>query len=160
MTRAVKVETADAEDARHMDLALEEARRAAALDEVPVGAVVVLEGRVIGRGRNRMIADRDPTAHAEVVAIRAAAEATGNYRLTGAALYTTIEPCTMCCGAALHARIGRLVYGAADPKTGAARTLYRLLEDSRLNHQVAVVAGVRGAECGALLTEFFHKKRS
>ncbi len=107
-----------------------------------------------------MVADRDPTAHAEVVAIRAAAEATGNYRLTGAALYTTIEPCTMCCGAALHARIGRLVYGAADPKTGAARTLYRLLEDARLNHQVAVVAGVRGAECGALLTEFFHKKRS
>ncbi len=143
-----------------MDLALEEARRAGALDEVPVGAVVVLEGRVIGRGRNRMVADRDPTAHAEVVAIRAAAEAAGNYRLVGAALYTTIEPCAMCCGAALHARIGRLVYGAADPKTGAARTLYRLLEDSRLNHQVAVVAGVRGAECGALLTEFFHKKRS
>ena len=143
-----------------MDLALEEARRAGALDEVPVGAVVVLEGRVIGRGRNRMIADRDPTAHAEVVAIRAAAEAAGNYRLVGAALYTTIEPCAMCCGAALHARIGRLVYGAADPKTGAARTLYRLLEDSRLNHQVAVVAGVRSAECGALLAEFFHKKRS
>ncbi len=143
-----------------MDLALEEARRAGALDEVPVGAVVVLEGRVIGRGRNRMVADRDPTAHAEVVAIRAAAEAAGNYRLVGAALYTTIEPCAMCCGAALHARIGRLVYGAADPKTGAARTLYRLLEDSRLNHQVAVVSGVRGAECGALLTEFFHKKRS
>jgi len=143
-----------------MDLALEEARRAGALDEVPVGAVVVLEGRVIGRGRNRMVADRDPTAHAEVVAIRAAAEAAGNYRLVGAALYTTIEPCAMCCGAALHARIGRLVYGAADPKTGAARTLYRLLEDSRLNHQVAVVAGVRGAECGALLAEFFHKKRS
>jgi tRNA(adenine34) deaminase len=141
------METADAEDARHMDLALEEARRAAALDEVPVGAVVVLEGR-------------DPTAHAEVVAIRAAAEVAGNYRLAGAALYTTIEPCAMCCGAALHARIGRLVYGAADPKTGAARTLYRLLEDSRLNHQVAVVAGVRSAECGALLTEFFHKKRS
>jgi len=160
MTRAVKVETADAEDARHMDQALEEARRAAALDEVPVGAVVVLEGRVIGRGRNRMIADRDPTAHAEVVAIRAAAEVAGNYRLSGAALYTTIEPCAMCCGAALHARIGRLVYGAADPKTGAARTLYRLLEDSRLNHQVAVVAGVRSAECGALLTEFFYKKRS
>ncbi|PYM56028.1 MAG: tRNA-specific adenosine deaminase [Candidatus Rokuibacteriota bacterium] len=143
-----------------MDLALEEARRAGALDEVPVGAVVVLEGRVIGRGRNRMVADRDPTAHAEVVAIRAAAEAAGNYRLVGAALYTTIEPCAMCCGAALHARIGRLVYGAADPKTGAARTLYRLLEDSRLNHQVAVVAGVRSAECGALLAEFFHKKRS
>ena len=143
-----------------MDLALEEARRAGALDEVPVGAVVVLEGRVIGLGRNRMVADRDPTAHAEVVAIRAAAEAAGNYRLVGAALYTTIEPCAMCCGAALHARIGRLVYGAADPKTGAARTLYRLLEDSRLNHQVAVVAGVRGAECGALLAEFFHKKRS
>jgi len=143
-----------------MDLALEEARRAGALDEVPVGAVVVLEGRVIGRGRNRMVADRDPTAHAEVVAIRAAAEAAGNYRLVGAALYTTIEPCAMCCGAALHARIGRLVYGAADPKTGAARTLYRLLEDSRLNHQVAVVAGVRSAECGALSAEFFHKKRS
>ena len=154
------METADAEDARLMDVALEEARRGGALGEVPVGAVVVLDGRVIGRGRNRMIADSDPTAHAEVVAIRAAARAAGNYRLTGAALYTTIEPCAMCCGAVLHARIGRLVYGAADPKAGAARTLYRLLEDARLNHQVAVVAGVRGAECGALLAEFFHKKRS
>ena len=143
-----------------MGAALEEARRAEALDEVPVGAVVVQGGRVIGRGGNRVIADGDPTAHAEIVALRAAAAAAGNYRLTGATLYATIEPCPMCCGAALVARVGRVVYGAPDPKAGAARTLYRLLEDERLNHRVAVVTGVRGEECGALLSRFFYKKRS
>ena len=160
MTNVAGMDTAEAEDARRMGLALEEARRAEAAGEVPVGAVVVLDGRVIGRGHNRVIAASDPTAHAEIVALRDAALAVSNYRLAGADLYTTVEPCPMCCGAALNARVARVVYGAADPKAGAARTLYRLLEDARLSHQVAVVAGVRSAECGALLSGFFQKKRA
>ena len=160
MTNVAGVKTAEAEDERCMGLALEEARRAEAGGEVPVGAVVMLEGRVIGRGHNRVIAESDPTAHAEIVALRDAAKAAANYRLTGAQLFSTVEPCPMCCGAAVNARVARVVYGAADPKAGAARTLYRLLDDVRLNHQVAVVAGVRGVECGALLSEFFQKKRS
>jgi tRNA(adenine34) deaminase len=160
MTSVAGMDTAEAEDARRMELALEEARLGDASGEVPVGAVVVLDGRVIGRGHNRVIAASDPTAHAEIVALRDAAQAVKNYRLGGADLYSTVEPCPMCCGAALNARVARVVYGAADPKAGAARTLYRLLEDQRLNHQVTVVGGVRGAECGALLSEFFQKKRA
>ena len=160
MTNVAGVETAEAEDERCMGLALEEARRAEAGGEVPVGAVVVLDGRIIGRGHNRVIATLDPTAHAEIVALRDAAKTAGNYRLTGAELFATVEPCPMCCGAAINARVARVVYGAADPKAGAARTLYRLLDDARLNHQVEVVTGVRSAECGALLSEFFQKKRS
>ena len=160
MTNVAGMETAVAEDARRMGLALEEARLGDLAGEVPVGAVVVLDGRVIGRGHNRVIAASDPTAHAEIIALRDAAQAVRNYRLAGADLYTTVEPCPMCCGAALNARIARVVYGAADPKAGAARTLYRLLDDPRLNHQVTVVAGVRSAECGALLSEFFQKKRA
>src|SRR6266705_5487582 len=158
MTSVMNVDTA--EDARCMALALEEARRAESDGEVPIGAVVVLDGRIIGRGRNRVIADSDPTAHAEMLALREAATEMGNYRLTGAALYVTLEPCPMCCGAAVNARVARVVYGAADPKAGAARSLYRLLDDARLNHQVAVAGGVRSAECAALLSEFFQKKRS
>ena len=142
-----------------MGLALEEAGRAAAEGEVPVGAIVVLDGRLIGRGHNAPIALSDPTAHAEIMALRAAAREIGNYRLTGATLYATVEPCAMCCGAALHARVARLVYGAADPKAGAVQSLHRLLDDPRLNHQVEVTAGVRGAECGAKLGEFFKTKR-
>ena len=160
MTNVAGMETAEAEDARRMGLALEQARLGDAAGEVPVGAVVVLDGRVIGRGHNRVIAASDPTAHAEVVALRDAAQAVCNYRLAGADLYTTMEPCPMCCGAAVNARVTRVVFGAADPKAGAARTLYRLLDDARLNHQVTVVAGVRSAECGALLSEFFQKKRA
>lgn len=152
--------TAEAEDAQCMRLALEEARRAESEGEVPIGAVVVLDGRVIGRGRNRVIAGSDPTAHAEILALREAAAAMGNYRLTGATLYATVEPCAMCCGAAVNARVARVVYGAADPKAGAARSLYRLLQDARLNHRAAVSAGVLGQECGALLSGFFLKKRS
>jgi len=160
MTNVARMETADAEDERRMGLALDEARRGETAGEVPVGAVVVLDGQVIGRGHNRVIAASDPTAHAEIVALRDAAQAVSNYRLAGADLYTTVEPCPMCCGAALNARVARVVYGAADPKAGAARTLYRLLDDPRLNHQVTVVAGVRSAECGALLSGFFQKKRA
>jgi len=158
MTSVMSVDTV--EDTRCMGLALEEARRAESEGEVPVGAVVVLDGRVIGRGRNRVIAAADPTAHAEILALREAAAAVGNYRLTGAALYSTLEPCPMCCGAAVNARVARVVFGALDPKAGAAQSLYRLLDDTRLNHRAAVSAGVLGEECGAILSEFFQKKRS
>lgn len=147
------------QDAVFMGLALEEARRARAVGEVPVGAVVVLGTEVVGRGHNAPISAVDPTAHAEVVAIREAARRTGNYRLTGATLYTTVEPCAMCCGAALHARLSRVVYGAPDPKAGAAESLYRLLDDRRLNHRAEVAGGVRGAESTALLHAFFESRR-
>jgi tRNA(adenine34) deaminase len=142
-----------------MGLALDEARRAALEGEVPVGAVVVLDGEVVGRGRNGPIGSVDPTAHAEVLALRAAARARGNYRLPGAVLYTTVEPCAMCCGAALQARVARVVFGAVDPKAGAARSLYRLLEDARLNHEAVVAGGVMSEECAALLREFFRSRR-
>ena len=147
------------EDARYVDLALVEARRAADAGEVPIGAVVVLDGRVIARAHNAPITLRDPTAHAEVLALRAAARETGNYRLERTSVYTTVEPCLMCCGALVHARVARLVYGAADPKAGAAASLYRILDDGRLNHRVEVTAGVRAEECAALLTEFFRARR-
>jgi tRNA(adenine34) deaminase len=147
------------DDGRYMGLALDEARAALAAGEVPVGAVVVLDGQVIGRGHNQPIGLKDPTAHAEVLALRAAAQVMGNYRLGAAALYVTVEPCAMCCGAAVLARVARVVYGAPDPKAGAARTLYRLLEDARLNHQAAVRGDVRGEESAALLREFFQAKR-
>jgi len=149
-----------ADDARFMDLALEEADRAATAGEVPVGAVVVLDGRVIARGHNAPIAQRDPTAHAEIVALRAAARELGNYRLPGVTLYCTVEPCAMCCGAVVHARVARLVYGTADPKAGAVESLFRLLEDARLNHHVEVTAGVRAAEGGSRLSEFFRTRRA
>jgi tRNA(adenine34) deaminase len=149
----------DGEDAAFMGLALAEAKRAAAAGEVPVGAVVVLDGRVIGSGHNQPIGASDPTAHAEIVALRAAAREMKNYRLPGAALFATVEPCPMCCGAALQARVARVVYGADDPKAGAARSLFRLLEDARLNHQVAVTGGVKREESAALLSEFFRAKR-
>ena len=153
------VPATESEDAGFMALALAEARRAAAAGEVPVGAVVVLDGRVIGSGHNQPVSANDPTAHAEIVALRAAARQMKNYRLPGAALFATVEPCPMCCGAALQARLARVVYGAADPKTGAARSLFRLLEDVRLNHQVVVGGGVKSEECAALLREFFRAKR-
>jgi tRNA(adenine34) deaminase len=149
-----------ADDAEFMGLALEEARQAAAEGEVPVGAVVVLDDRVIGRGHNQPIAVMDPTAHAEILALRQAALAVKNYRLPGAVLYATVEPCPMCCGAVLHARLARVVYGAPDPKAGAARSLYRLLDDPRMNHEVAITGGVRSVECAALLKEFFGARRS
>ena len=148
-----------AEDAEFIGLALDEARRAAAEGEVPIGAVVVLEDRVIGRGHNAPIATMDPTAHAEILALRQAAQEAKNYRLPGGVLYVTVEPCPMCCGAALHARIGRVVYGAADPKAGAVESLYRLLDDARLNHRVATRGGVLAREAAELLTRFFAARR-
>jgi tRNA(adenine34) deaminase len=147
------------DDEHWMGLALEEAARAAQAGEVPVGAVVVLDGRLLGFGYNAPIKDCDPTAHAEIVALRAAAREAGNYRLIGATLYATIEPCAMCCGAAIHARIARLVYGADDAKAGAVRSVHQLLDDERLNHQITVTAGVRATECGARLSDFFRAKR-
>lgn len=147
-------------DEQWMALALEEAARGAAAGEVPVGAVVIVEGRLVGRAHNAPIALSDPTAHAEVLALREAAREAGNYRLAGATLYVTVEPCVMCCGAALHARLSRLVYGAADPKAGAAHSLYRLLDDPRLNHRIEVVSGVLAEACGARLSEFFRARRA
>jgi len=140
--------------------ALDEARRGLANGEVPVGAVVVVEGEIVGRAHNAPVALADPTAHAEVLALRAAGIKTGNYRLTGATLYATIEPCAMCCGAALHARVARVVYGGTDPKAGAVASLYRLLDDGRLNHRAAAVGGVLADESAALLRRFFETRRS
>jgi tRNA(adenine34) deaminase len=147
------------DDAYYMQLALDEAKAAAAADEAPIGAVIVQGDRVLARARNEREALRDPTAHAEMIAITQAAAALGNWRLEGCTLYVTLEPCPMCAGAIVQARIPRVVYGALDPKAGAVRSLYRLLEDSRLNHRAEVVEGVLGEECGRLLTEFFQGKR-
>jgi tRNA(adenine34) deaminase len=142
-----------------MRLALVQAREALARNEVPVGALAVAEGRVVGRAFNQRELLRDPTAHAEMLAITQAAEALGRWRLTGVAFYVTLEPCAMCAGAMVLARIDRLVYGARDPKGGAVDSLYHLLDDARLNHRVQVAGGVLAGECGALLQEFFHKRR-
>ena len=142
-----------------MGEALALARAAAARGEVPVGAVVVRDGAIVGRGGNAPIAHNDPTAHAEIAALRDAARALGNYRLAGCTLYTTLEPCAMCAGAMLHARIARVVFGARDPKTGAAGSVIDLFAEPRLNHHAAVTGGVRDAECAALLSGFFAARR-
>jgi tRNA(adenine34) deaminase len=142
-----------------MEEALAEAVQAAALGDIPVGAVVVLDGRVIARGRNRREQDRDPSAHAEMVAFRQAARHLGGWRLPGCCLYVTLEPCAMCAGAAFQARLARLVYGTADPKAGAAGSVVDLLRDARFNHVVEVTGGVREAECSALLRRFFESLR-
>ena len=139
--------------------ALALAREAEAAGEVPVGAVLVKEGAVIARGRNRPIGACDPTAHAEIEALRAGAAALGNYRLTGCTLYATIEPCSMCAGALVHARIARLVYGAADPRAGAAGSVFNIVAARELNHQVTVTAGLLEAECRELLQAFFRRRR-
>jgi tRNA(adenine34) deaminase len=152
--------TTDHPDDEHfMGLALAEARAAAAAGEVPVGAVVVLEGRVIATGRNAPVQTHDPSAHAEMVALRAAAQALGNYRLEGCSLYVTLEPCAMCSGAMLHARLQRVIFGAPDPKTGAAGSVVNLFAEPRLNHQTAVQGGVRAQEGAALLQSFFKARR-
>jgi tRNA(adenine34) deaminase len=143
----------------HMRRALAWARRAALDGEVPVGAVVVRDGEVLGEAANRPIGSHDPTAHAEIVALRAAAARVGNYRLPGAVLYATIEPCTMCAGALVHARIQTVVYGAREPRAGAVVSTANVFDNPALNHKVEVVAGVLEADCAALLTEFFHARR-
>ena len=147
-------------DARtYMEAALEEARIAAVRGEVPVGAVVVAAGRLIARAGNRTITDCDPTAHAEMVALREAARVAGNYRLTDADLYVTIEPCAMCAGAMIQARIRRLVYGADDPKAGAVRSCFSIFTHPQLNHRVEVAAGLLADEAAALLKGFFAARR-
>jgi tRNA(adenine34) deaminase len=146
-------------DEQFMRLALDEAQKAMEAGEVPVGAVVVRGGEVIASAHNAPVGLRDPSAHAEILALRKAAAGEGNYRLAGTTLYVTIEPCLMCAGALVHARVSRLVFGAADPKGGAAVSLYRVLEDARLNHRVEVAGGVLAAECGEILSRFFREKR-
>lgn len=147
-------------DETFMREALALARRAAETGEVPVGAVVVKNGAVIGRGHNRPVSARDPTAHAEVLALRNAAAAIGNYRLADCALYVTLEPCAMCAGAIMHARIGHVCFGAADPKAGACGSVVNLFADERLNHHATVKGGVLAAEAGRLLQDFFAARRS
>jgi len=146
-------------DESWMREALKEARRAAAEGEVPVGAVVVKDGRLLGRAHNQRERLRDPTAHAEMVAITQAAEAIGSWRLDGATIFVTLEPCPMCAGALVNARMGRLVYGADDPKAGACGSLMDLVSDPRLNHRLPVTRGVRAGECGEVLREFFRARR-
>ena len=147
-------------DAEALALALEEAREAATAGEVPVGAVVLAKGVVVGRGQNRVVRDADPTAHAEIVALRAAGQALGNYRLSGCELFVTLEPCAMCAGAMIHARLERLVYAAADPKAGAVSSVLQVLNHPQLNHQMAVTSGEMAQECGELLREFFRQRRT
>ncbi|MBL8474566.1 tRNA adenosine(34) deaminase TadA [Methyloversatilis sp.] len=142
-----------------MNEALALAREAGALGEVPVGAVVVCDGEIVGRGYNRPIMANDPTAHAEVMALRAAGQALGNYRMPGCTLYVTLEPCAMCSGAIQHARIARVVFGARDPKTGACGSVTDLFAEARLNHHATVESGLLEAECGRLLSDFFAARR-
>jgi tRNA(adenine34) deaminase len=149
----------ESEDEHWMRQAIALARRAAAEGEVPVGAVLVRDNRIVGEGYNRPIADHDPTAHAELVALRAASRDLGNYRLPDTTLYVTLEPCVMCAGAMTHARIRRLVFGAMDPKAGAVQSVYDVIAVPRLNHVIAWTGGVFEAECGELLRAFFRQRR-
>ena len=147
------------DDREAMNAALEQARLAAEGGEVPIGAVVVHEGAIIARGQNRVLRDVDPTAHAEIIALRTAAKALGNYRLTGCTLYVTLEPCAMCAGAMIHARIDKLVFGAADPKAGACGSVLQVLNHPQLNHQMWVERGIGAEESAELLRGFFRERR-
>ena len=147
------------DDEKFMRLALREAVKAAEEEEVPVGALLVREGRVVARAHNQPIGMKDPSAHAEILALRRAARKLGNYRLTGCTLYVTIEPCSMCAGAMIQARLRRVVFGASDPKAGASGTVLTVLNHPRLNHQVEIVEGVLAEECAAILQEFFASRR-
>jgi tRNA(adenine34) deaminase len=146
-------------DAQYMEMALAEARNADRAGEVPIGSIIVIDGSVVARAFNQPISTSDPTAHAEMIALREAARGGGNYRLSSATMYCTLEPCMMCAGAMIHARIARLVFGALDPKAGSAGSIYNVLTDPRLNHRVEVLPGVRQAECSALLRDFFSRRR-
>jgi tRNA(adenine34) deaminase len=146
-------------DLDFMEAALAEARLAAEAGEVPIGVVVAREGAIVARGQNRVLRDVDPTAHAEMVALRAAAAAVGNYRLNGCTLYVTLEPCSMCAGAMIHARLDRLVFAAADPKAGAAGSVLAVLNHPQLNHQMQVERGICGEEAAELLRSFFRERR-
>lgn len=140
--------------------ALDLARQAASLDEVPVGAVLVLDGEIVGRGFNQPISRHDPTAHAEIMALRDAAQRIGNYRLPDSTLYVTLEPCVMCSGAIMHARVGRVVFGASDPKTGAAGSVVDLYAEERLNHHASIEGGILAGESASLLSGFFASRRN
>jgi tRNA(adenine34) deaminase len=146
-------------DSHFMEEAIAEARAAAAAGEVPIGAILVHNGTILSRAGNRSIRECDPTAHAEIVVLREAARLLGNYRLADTTLYVTIEPCSMCAGAIIQARVPRLVYGADDPKGGAVRSCFEILSNSRLNHQVEVTSGVLAADCAAILQTFFAERR-
>jgi tRNA(adenine34) deaminase len=146
-------------DLEAMEAALAEARMAGEAGEVPIGAVIVREGEIVARGQNRVLRDMDPTAHAEIVALRRAAAAVGNYRLMGCTLYVTLEPCAMCAGAMIHARLDRLVFAAADPKAGAAGSVLGVVNHPQLNHQLVVESGILGDEAGELLRSFFRERR-
>jgi tRNA(adenine34) deaminase len=146
-------------DRQFMQEAIEQAKLAANAGEVPVGAVLVRDGQIVSRGFNQPIGNSDPSAHAEMIAMRAAAETAGNYRLPGTTLYVTLEPCTMCAGAMLHARIERVVFGAQDPKTGAAGSVLNVFSEKQINHQTQVEGGILGEECGQLLRKFFKERR-
>jgi tRNA(adenine34) deaminase len=146
-------------DIQFMQEALAEARAASSAGEVPIGAVLVHDGKTLARSGNRTIRDCDPTAHAEVLVLREAARLLGNYRLAGTTLYVTIEPCSMCAGAIIQARVPRLVYGADDPKGGAVRSCFKILSHPRLNHQVEIISGVLAADCAAILQSFFAERR-
>ncbi|WP_420475043.1 tRNA adenosine(34) deaminase TadA [Noviherbaspirillum sp. ST9] len=147
------------QDSIYMHQALSQAHNAWALGEVPVGAVVVKDGEIVATGFNQPIGTHDPTAHAEIMALRAAAEILGNYRLPGCELYVTLEPCVMCAGAMMHARLARVVFGAADPKTGACGSVVNLFAQEKLNHHTEVTGGVMAEECSAVLKEFFAERR-
>jgi tRNA(adenine34) deaminase len=147
------------DDLQAMQAALDEARQSAEAGEVPIGAVVVREGAIIARGQNRVLRDLDPTAHAEIVALRAAAAFLGNYRLMGCTLYVTLEPCAMCAGAMIHARLDRLVFAAADPKAGAAGSVLAVVNHPQLNHQMLVEQGLLADESAELLRSFFRERR-
>ncbi|MEM6638785.1 MAG: tRNA adenosine(34) deaminase TadA [Pseudomonadota bacterium] len=147
------------EDERFMREAIAQAREAETHGEVPVGAVLVLDGQIVARGRNAPISSRDPTAHAEIVALRGAGEALSDYRFPGSTLYVTLEPCVMCAGAMVHARVQRLVYGATDPKSGAAGTVVNVFDADTMNHRVTVCGGVLADECGSILRAFFKARR-
>jgi len=147
-------------DIQFMQAAIDEARAAAAAGEVPIGAVMVHEGKIVARSGNRTIHDVDPTAHAEIVVLREAARVLGNYRLAGTTLYVTVEPCSMCAGAMIQARVARLVYGADDPKGGAVRSCFEVLTHPRLNHHVEITSGVLAGDCATILQLFFAERRS
>ena len=147
-------------DLDYMQVALQLAQQAADAGEVPVGAIVVLEGEIVGRGFNRPISQHDPSAHAEIMALRDAGKHIKNYRLPECVLYVTLEPCVMCAGAMMHARLKRIVFGASDPKTGAAGSVVNLFAESRLNHHTQIEGGVLASECGQLISQFFKARRT
>ena len=145
---------------KFMGAAMELAKQAAEVGEVPVGAVIVRDGEIIGTGHNLSISNHDATAHAEIVAMRNASMSLENYRLNGCDLYVTIEPCTMCVGAMVHARINRIVFGAKEPRAGALQSQFRLLDDGQFNHSIGVIGGILADECGEIMTQFFRERRT